>query len=141
MIERYILEGHNPVPEPDLLKWAEWFEDVNRLIDVTYVTNNLRVSTVFLGLDHNLMGGPPLLFETMVFRRLKTPKVSYALGSRFQFTQEILDRYTDRHHTFEEARLFHNETVKLVEKSIWQRLRKSKKQTQRTREKRSYHAA
>ena len=25
------------------------------------------VSTVFLGLDHNWNGGPPILFETMVF--------------------------------------------------------------------------
>jgi hypothetical protein len=27
----------------------------------------VRVSTVFLGLDHSFSGGPPLLFETMVF--------------------------------------------------------------------------
>jgi hypothetical protein len=28
----------------------------------------VRVSTVFLGLDHNIFGDQPLLFETMVFR-------------------------------------------------------------------------
>ena len=27
----------------------------------------MRVSTVFLGLDHQHFDGPPLLFETMVF--------------------------------------------------------------------------
>ena len=28
---------------------------------------NKVVSTVFLGLDHSFGGGPPLLFETMIF--------------------------------------------------------------------------
>lgn len=29
---------------------------------------NARVSTVFIGLDHSWGNGPPILFETMVFR-------------------------------------------------------------------------
>jgi hypothetical protein len=39
----------------------------NRRVDQTEI-GNCHVSTVFLGLDHNWdIGGPPLLFETMVF--------------------------------------------------------------------------
>ena len=34
----------------------------------TWVTPEVRVSTIFLGLDHRWGDGPPLLFETMVFR-------------------------------------------------------------------------
>lgn len=67
----YILDGHNPVPEPDLWKWATCrsafpnhvAEDFEGEIDGMII----RVSTVFLGLDHNHWGGPPILFETMIF--------------------------------------------------------------------------
>ena len=31
------------------------------------VKDGVRVSTIFLGIDHSLGGGPPLLFETMIF--------------------------------------------------------------------------
>lgn len=67
----YILggrDGHQPIAV-DLHQWAIWMED-NRtkrhVADETF--NGVRISTVFLGLDHNHFGdGPPLLFETMVF--------------------------------------------------------------------------
>ena len=29
-VNRYILNGHEPVEEPDLLTWAQWFEDADR---------------------------------------------------------------------------------------------------------------
>jgi hypothetical protein len=64
---KYILDEHNnPVEEPDLLKWAEWMESADRHVRDTF-RDDVRVSTVFLGLDHNVFEGPPLLFETMVF--------------------------------------------------------------------------
>jgi hypothetical protein len=52
----------------DALEWGRWYENHDaRRIDDTQV-DELRVSTVFLGLDHNWFGhGPPILFETMVF--------------------------------------------------------------------------
>lgn len=33
----------------------------------TLPSRSFGVSTVFLGLDHNFGGGPPLIFETMIF--------------------------------------------------------------------------
>ena len=64
---RYILIGHSPVPEPDLLAWAKWFETAERRVKLTHVLGLVRVSTVFLALDHSFYDGPPILFETMTF--------------------------------------------------------------------------
>jgi hypothetical protein len=68
MIGMYILDGRVPVPTADCLEWGMWMElnrDKMRVGQDTIDT--AWVSTVFLGLDHSFMGGPPLLFETMVF--------------------------------------------------------------------------
>ena len=63
----YILDGHTPVPADDLLTWARWFQTANRQVADTSLTPHVRVSTVFLGRDHAVGGGVPLLFESMVF--------------------------------------------------------------------------
>lgn len=62
-----ILEGREVVPTDDLLRWGSWYETADRHVGY-YETDELFVSTVFLGLDHG-WGGPPLWFETMVFRK------------------------------------------------------------------------
>jgi hypothetical protein len=48
------------------MTWAEGFEKDNRHV-ADETIGGVRVSTVFLGLDHSFDGGRPLLFETMVF--------------------------------------------------------------------------
>ncbi len=63
---KYILVDRMPVPEPDLLKWGRWLESADRRVGETIV-EGVRVSTVFLGLDHGWGEGPPILFETMIF--------------------------------------------------------------------------
>lgn len=63
----YILDGTQPVPVDDVLTLARWFETTERHVADTELYEGVRVSTVFLGLDHNSWGGPPLLWETMVF--------------------------------------------------------------------------
>lgn len=73
---KYILNGMIPVPEPDILKWAEWYEasleDGRRVVQQTAVGEGYMVSTIFTGLDMGLMfdDSPPVLFETAVFRDL-----------------------------------------------------------------------
>jgi hypothetical protein len=62
----YILQDREPVPEPDLLKWAVWFESADRHVKQT-IQDDVTISTVFLGLDHGWGDGPPVLYETMVF--------------------------------------------------------------------------
>ena len=73
-IRHYILvkRGNSKVitPATDVLVWARWFETAgeSRIVAKTNLPNDVRVSTVFLGLDHRFsLVGPPILFETMVF--------------------------------------------------------------------------
>lgn len=63
---RYRLVGKLAVPEPNLREWSKVFGE-NRHVGDTKI-GGVRISTVFLGLDHSHGHGPPLLFETMVFR-------------------------------------------------------------------------
>lgn len=32
MANKYILEGHKAVPCDDILKWARWFENANKIV-------------------------------------------------------------------------------------------------------------
>ncbi len=95
----YILEGKWSVPEPDLIKWAKWFEEADRKVKQTQI-GDVSVSTVFLGLDRNFSpGGPPILFETSVFG-----------GS--------LDGEMSRYVTWGEAEIGHREVVERVQREI-----------------------
>jgi len=67
MSDYYELIGQTPVRVGDVLEWASRFEAMDRRVAQTTLLGMCRVSTVFLGLDHNWRGGRPLLFETMAF--------------------------------------------------------------------------
>ena len=62
----YILDGHKAIPEPDLMKWAQWFETADRRVAMTELPDGCTVFTSFMGIDYNWGEGSPLLFETMV---------------------------------------------------------------------------
>lgn len=101
MNDEYILDGHKPIIENDPRKWADWFETADRIVAKTQI-GNIRVSTVFLGIDHNFGGSSkilPILFETMTF------------GGK-------LDGEQDRYSTWEEAEKGHKLMVKRVEEII-----------------------
>ena len=66
MTDKYILLYKTPVPERDLLAWARWFETADRHVAKSLV-GDVRVSTVFMGLDHSFGGDTPILFKTIVF--------------------------------------------------------------------------
>lgn len=90
----YILEGKNIVP-CDMFTWAKFFENSkNRTICVEEI-NNIKISTVFLGLDHGWGSDIPVLFETMVF------------GG-------ALDGEMERYHTYDEAEEGHKKMVDRV---------------------------
>jgi hypothetical protein len=69
----YILdEAGNPQPCDDVLVWARWFQTADRHVaqdmDEGKDARPVRISTVFLGLDHSFnLAGPPILWETLVF--------------------------------------------------------------------------
>jgi hypothetical protein len=57
-----------PRHEPDLVAWANWMETADRTVACDTLDDGVRVSTVFLGTDHNWTShGPPILWETMIF--------------------------------------------------------------------------
>lgn len=63
----YILDGKEAKPVKHMLDWAKWFETADRHVNDTCVAE-VRISTIFLGLDHNYRSeGPPLIFESMIF--------------------------------------------------------------------------
>ena len=68
MSEWYILENGEPKPVDDMMTWAVWLENnlASRHV-ADDVIDGVRVSTVFLGMDHSHGLGQPLIFETMVF--------------------------------------------------------------------------
>ena len=60
-------EDHRPQQIDDIVEWAHPPYDWRVAEDFT---DKVRVSTMFLGIDHRHFGeGPPILFETMVFDR------------------------------------------------------------------------
>lgn len=69
MWRQYIMgPDGSPVPCEDTEEWARWFEEAERQIDLdVWPEQDVKVSTIFLGLDHAFGGGPPILWETMVF--------------------------------------------------------------------------
>lgn len=62
----YILKGHEPVLVHSVEEWAKAYDSDDRFVAKTEILG-ARISTVFLGLDHQFGEGPPLIFETMVF--------------------------------------------------------------------------
>jgi len=94
MSDKYILDKDGkPQHVSDLLEWARAFETMDRQIANTIIDNRVRVSTVFLGIDHAYNpDSDPILFETMVF------------GGKE-------DGFQDRYSTKEEAIAGHKEVV------------------------------
>ena len=71
--------------------------------------NGYWVSTVWLGLDHNAHGGPPLLFETMVFE---------GRNSR-------MEEYCCRYSTWKEAESGHKEAVQWAKDAVMTKIKQS----------------
>jgi hypothetical protein len=97
MTDKYILDDeHNAIPEPDLLKWAEWFETFDRRVR-SDVIGPYHVSTVFLGLDHSFSRGNPrarpLLFETMVFNVIGGGREAVDIQERCSTWREAIEQH------------------------------------------------
>ncbi len=85
----------------DLMEWANLFEDFEYRQVGDSLVDGIRVSTVWLGLDHNFgRVGPPLIFETMMFDWKDDNR-----GQDFQW----------RYSTLEQAQAGHANAVKQME--------------------------
>lgn len=93
-MNNYILDGHTPVPCPDIVKWGLWYETADRHV-ARDIVNDVTVSTVFLGIDHSFGRDEPVLFETMIF------------GGPH-------DEYQRRYCTWDEAEAGHRKALALV---------------------------
>lgn len=70
MIHLYILKGQEPVRVHSIAEWGRWFETSRgqRNVEQTRLPGGVRVSTVFIGVDHGFRDDDrPLIFETMIF--------------------------------------------------------------------------
>lgn len=98
---RYYVIKNRVVSEVfDLVEWGNAFESGERIIQITWLPGDVKVSTVFLGLDHSFReSGNPDLFETMIFG-----------GPN--------DCYTERYETIEEAEAGHERAVLVAKGSL-----------------------
>lgn len=87
-------EKREVVPVDDVITWGKWFEKHDRIVKQETI-GDVKVSTVFLGLDHSFGSGPPDWFETMIFN-----------GRH--------DGYCERCETWDQAEAQHAQAVKLV---------------------------
>lgn len=88
----------NPIT---LLEWAALFEKRERKVANDFI-NGYRISTIWMGIDHNFGEGAPLIFETMIF-----PNSSEI---------EKLNHYQERYSTLEEAEKGHKKACNLVKR-------------------------
>ncbi len=94
-IHYFLNEDHTYRP-CTLMEWGHQFESIDRHVAEDRI-NDCRVSTIWLGTDHNYhWEGPPLLFETMVFKN----------GAS--------DIYCDRYSTWQEAEQGHERAIQWV---------------------------
>lgn len=86
---RYILDyAGNPVECHDLMEWAHWFETANRQLARTIIRNEIKVSTIFLGLDQSsfrMSPHQPILWETWV------NSSNFDWNERYAFRQQALE--------------------------------------------------
>jgi len=94
MSDHYFLNPDHTYRKCSLMEWGKQLQTMDRQVaDDNF--NDCRVSTVWLGTDHNYWGGPPLVFETMIFKE----------GS---------DIYCERYTTWQEAEEGHQKAIQWV---------------------------
>lgn len=91
-MDTWMLKGHVAVP----VAFSDWrLQGIEQRRVAETEVGDVRISTVFLGVDHGWGGGPPLLFETMVF------------GGNY-------DEYQDRYSSWQDAEEGHARVVRMV---------------------------
>lgn len=75
-------------------EWGRFYETADSIVKQEEI-GGVRISTVFLGIDHQFGDGPPILFETMIF------------GGEH-------DQYQDRCSTWKQAEDMHEKACAMV---------------------------
>jgi hypothetical protein len=116
----YILDpeignGQVPIPCDDFLVWAEWMAIADRRVALDMV-GTIRLSTIFIGLDHQFSEGPPLLFETMAFD--ESDQRTHTLSDLSATFSETVDWIWGRYSTWEDALWSHKEWLEKLQASV-----------------------
>lgn len=126
-------DGRTPIPV-ETLEWARWYgtpEGRKAKIVAQTKYRGYWISTVFLGLDHAYGGGPPILWETMIFfmrdrlrqrrmRRHPSRRLAELQGRRNRPSRRYwspgyrLDGWQDRYTSYEAALAGHSSAVRTV---------------------------
>lgn len=66
--EYYRLDENNNPRICNIYQWSEFMNNPRRIVAVDHFEDSeVRISTVFLGIDHGFFETEPVLFETMIF--------------------------------------------------------------------------
>ena len=102
MAKKYIIDEGEVVPMDDLVIWAKWYEEADRLVAKTRV-GPFQVVTFFTALDYRPDGqdGAPLLWETTVMPALEGAGSRYttAEGARIghqRIVQHVLEHAREK---------------------------------------------
>ena len=92
----YILDENNKPVESSTTEYYMWEEEnpTKRIVKQDTI-GDIRISTVFLGLDHSYNSDKPILWETMIF------------GGK-------QDQYQERYSSYEDALIGHQKALDLV---------------------------
>lgn len=94
-MRRYILdEDGQPTLCDDLVQWAEWYRNEDRTVAFDQI-GAVRISTIFLAINHAIGPGEPILYDTLV-------------------DGGPLDRRRDRYATREDALAGHARMVAMI---------------------------
>lgn len=88
-------------------EWGNFDREEHQKADIV---GDWLVSTVWLGLDHNFYGGPPLIYETMIF-----PRPRWWSWRRLQGKHPFHDEYCERYATREQAYARHELIVRVMQ--------------------------
>lgn len=92
----------------DSMAWGRLVEDRDYSTVAQHWVRGWKVSTVWLGLDHNFTSeGPPVIFETMIF----APKDVTVGRDDTAVTMDGLDQYQERYATEESAQAGHDRAL------------------------------
>lgn len=107
-------EAKEPVKVTDTEAWAKWLQSNPDRHVAKDIIGHYRVSTVFLGIDHQFRdNGPPILYETMVFDENKRVVID---GK--DYGREQWEGYCERYATKAEAAEGHGRACRAVLKQM-----------------------
>jgi hypothetical protein len=99
-LNKYILdENGEPKICNDVYVWGEWYENVSNRSILFNQVGDVKVSTVFLGLDHSFGIGDPVLWGSLI-------------------TGGSYDGHEERYRSKKEAITNHDKLVEMVKESF-----------------------